>query len=137
MSINKTILDDFDKYLIFSVSLILRVVINFVTGSQHWRRLLILKCVINNEDKWCRCFMQRFGCWSEQHTYQSPLLSTVPSFYVWSLMGHISTPPCDIKREHRFPTSSVYNNESKSLLTLKCMIILFNVDNAREVCNGW
>lgn len=51
LSINKTILDDFDKYLIFSVSLILRVVMNFVTGSQHWRRLLILKCVINNEDK--------------------------------------------------------------------------------------
>lgn len=61
----------------------------------------------------------------------------VPSFYVWSLMGHISTPPCDIKREHRFPTSSVYNNESKSLLTLKCMIILGRfVNNAREVCNG-
>lgn len=129
MSINKTILDDFDKYLIFSVSLILRVVINFVTGSQHWRRLLILKCVINNEDKWCKMFyaevrmLKRTAYLSisiAEHIIRYP----VPSFYVWSLMGHISTPPCDIKREHRFPTSSVYNNESKSLLTLKCMIIL-------------
>lgn len=64
----------------------------------------------------------------------------VPSFYVWSLIGHIRTPPCDIKREHRCPTSSVYNKENISLLTLNCMIILGrfvslndNVDNAREV----
>lgn len=64
----------------------------------------------------------------------------VPSFYVWSLIGHIRTPPCDIKQEHRCPTSSVYNNENISLLTLNCMIILGrfvslndNVDNAREV----